>query len=405
MSFFRAAIFFGLLATLAALSMISLGRAIAPRRFAQPRALRRLRLGAAAATIAIVLLEAFARRHAPVGGGWFRVPVALARVLVFGALMTGILLRFVRMAEWVLFRFARKPTAPSPSEAAPSPVEALTRREAFARAGAFTVAGITASGMSFGGLYAARDLQVRDIEIYIPDLPPTLEGLTLVQLTDLHAGIFTGPRDFGAVVERTRALRPDLVVLTGDLLDNNPAHVPDAMRMFSQLHGRLGRYAILGNHDYYTGHRAVLDGLRRSGITPLVNQGIVIPSGTRHPGLALLGVDDVMAQRTFPDRRPDLDRALRDVPIDAPRILLAHNPTLFTEYAGRVALQLSGHTHGGQINPASITRLVLRYVSGRYEQKGSVLYVSNGSGLTGPPVRLNAPPEVVRIGLTGRRRG
>jgi predicted MPP superfamily phosphohydrolase len=152
----------------------------------------------------------------------------------------------------------------------------------------------------------------------------------------------------------------------------------------------------------------VLDGLRRAGIPALVNDGVVIPSGTRHPGIALLGVDDVMATRSFPDRRPDLARAIRAVPPDAPRIVLAHNPSLFslfTRFAGRVALQLSGHTHGGQINPGSIARLVLPYVSGRYEREGSTLYVSNGIGLTGPPVRLFAPPELVRIGLTGRRRG
>lgn len=194
-------------------------------------------------------------------------------------------------------------------------------------------------------------------------------------------------------------------MLTGDLLDNNPAHVPDAIRMFARIPGRHGRYAILGNHDYFTGYEAVLDGIRRAGISPLVNECVTIPSGTRHPGLALLGVDEIMARRRFPDRGPDLARALRGVAPDAPKVLLAHNPVLFSTYAGRVALQLSGHTHGGQINPGSIAGLVLPYVSGRYERDGSVLFVSNGIGLTGPAVRLFAPPELVRIGLTGRRRG
>jgi predicted MPP superfamily phosphohydrolase len=281
----------------------------------------------------------------------------------------------------------------------------LTRREALVRGSSLGIVGTTATVIGYGGLRAARDLRVRELEVHIPGLPTALEGLSIVQLTDIHVGIFTGTRDFGAVIERVRTLRPDLVVLTGDLLDNNPAHVPDAVRLFSQLRGRLGAYGILGNHDYYADHEAVVAGLRAAGITPLVNEGELISSGRRGEGLALLGVDDVWAARMLPGRGPDLGRALRFVPPDAPRVLLAHNPVVFSRAAGQVALQLSGHTHGGQINPGNIARLALPFVSGRYTRDGSTLFVSNGLGLTGPPVRLAAPPEIVRIGLTGRSRG
>lgn len=403
----RTALFFSIVVGIVAVSITSVLRALFPGCYDSPRTRFRLRVGVAIVMSSVVVLEVLARRYAPAGGGAFRIPVALSRSFLLTALTAALGVRVVRLVEWISVRaerfFIKTASTPPVVPAAPIQPQPLTRREALVRAGAFSIAGVATGASAFGGLRLARDLQVREIEVYIPDLAPSLEGFTLLQLTDLHVGIFTGPRDFAAIVERTRALRADVVVFTGDLLDNNPAHVPEAMRLFSQINGRYGRYAVLGNHDYYTGHEAVLDGLRRAGIPPLVNRGLVIPSGTRHPGIALLGVDDVVARR-IPGRGPNLSRALQTVPIDAPRILLAHNPVLFSDYAGHVALQLSGHTHGGQINPGEIARLVLRYVSGRYERNGSVLYVSNGSGLTGPPVRLFAPPELVRIGLTGRRR-
>jgi predicted MPP superfamily phosphohydrolase len=401
-------VYFIVLAAIASASITSVIRALYPGRFDGRAAARRLRLIAGSSVMSVIALEALAFHFAPPGGGWFRVPVAIGRTGIFGFVTAALGVRVVRLIEWIAGRVHRANSPATSESRAVEPVEApptLTRRDVLVRAGALTVTSMSAGSVAFGGLGRARDLRVREVEVFVRDLPPTLEGLTILQLSDLHVGIFTGPRDFAAVVERARGLRPDLVVFTGDLLDNNPAHVPDAMRMFSQIDGALGRYAILGNHDYYAGHQVVIEGLHRAGIPSLVNQGIVIPSGTRHPGLALLGVDDVTAHRRFPGREPDLDRALRDVPLDAPRIVLAHNPVLFDRYAGRVALQLSGHTHGGQINPGGIAHVLMRYVSGRYERNDSVLFVSNGSGFTGPPVRLFAPPELVRIALTGRRRG
>ena len=413
--FLRFGFFVTFVTLLLGASFTTVIRALWSGRFDAPSARWRLRLSAAALVAMTVAIEVLSRKYAPTGGGIARIPVAIERGLTFMLWIAGTLIGvrnlLVRIADRIFARWAARAMnesviapAPAPSESPAAVLGSPSRREALFHGSGIAIASTTVAVCGYAGLRVAGELRVRDAEVYIPDLPPEFEGLTLVQLTDIHVGIFTGARDFARVIERTNALRGDLVVLTGDLLDNNPDHVPDAMRLFGQLRGRQGKYAILGNHDYYAGYRLVLDGLPRVGITPLVNEGIAIPGGRGRGALSLLGVDDVYASRMEPGRGPDLARAIRSVAPEGPRILLAHNPTYFGTAAGNIALQLSGHTHGGQFNPANVLGIGMKYVSGRYEARGSTLFVSNGIGITGPPMRLGAVPEIVRIGLTGRRR-
>ena len=156
--------------------------------------------------------------------------------------------------------------------------------------------------------------------------------------------------------------------------------------------------AVLGNHDYYAGAPAVAAAMRAAGVEVLVNAGKTIRPNDGG-GFALLGVDDLWAKRAG-GAGPNLDRALAMVPADAPRILLAHNPGCLDLAAGKVALQLSGHMHGGQINPGvHLAAIFARYVAGRYERAGTTLWVNRGFGVAGPQVRLDAPPEVTKIVL------
>ena len=167
------------------------------------------------------------------------------------------------------------------------------------------------------------------------------------------------------------------------------------MRELAGLGIRDGVTIIPGNHDYYAGVDAVLGACRDGGGTVLRNQGRVLQGG-----IALLGVDDVWARRSNDGPGPDLAAAIATVDPELPRVLLCHNPVFFEEARGQVALQLSGHTRGGEVNlgvrPAD---LVLTYVSGRYDEHGSTLYVNRGFGTAGPPARVGARPEVTLVVL------
>jgi predicted MPP superfamily phosphohydrolase len=156
---------------------------------------------------------------------------------------------------------------------------------------------------------------------------------------------------------------------------------------------------IPGNHDYYTGAPAVLDGMRRAGIDVLVNRGRIIAEGDG--GFALLGVDDLWARDNIGGHGPDLAAALSMVRPDLATVLLAHQPryAAIASKAG-IDLQLSGHTHGGQINPGfRPIDWFFRYVAGRYDVGRTQLYVNRGFGTVGPPTRVGAPPEITKIVL------
>jgi len=279
----------------------------------------------------------------------------------------------------------------------PSP---LGRRHFLTR-GATGAALVFGGGSSFyGSFFGRHDYRVEEVETPIPGLSPHLDGYALVQLSDIHFGTFVGEAELRAAEELVRSARPDLVVLTGDLLDHDPAYAPLLGRLVRRLEplARDGVVAVPGNHDYYAGVRSVLSTLERGGARVLRNAGRVV--GDPGGAFALLGVDDVWTRRNGFDGGPDLDRAIAMVPEDLPRVLLCHNPVFFPEAADRVQLQLSGHTHGGQVNVGGVdlAHLVLPYgyVAGSYARGESRLYVNRGFGVAGPPARVGSPPEVTR---------
>jgi uncharacterized protein len=378
-------------------------RCIAPHRFETPRARKWLIFSAVIAICGVMLIEIFARRFAPMGGGIWRPFVWAERVTVFTLFLSLIGIVLVQIILPIFFGVEREKPALPPNQT-PLDSTTLTRREVASRALSTSVAAVASGSVLYGSLRERHDLQISDVTVTIPNLPPDLEGLTIVQLTDLHIGIFTGMRELDVMIEKTLRLRPDVVVITGDILDNNPKHISDGMRQLSRLKARFGTFSILGNHDHFTNPTLVAQGLNRAGLQCLVNRSVAIHGGNPHRGsITLTGVDDMMAPSLGTSTGPDLPKALLGVDHEAPVVLLAHNPQFFDEASDRVALQLSGHTHGGQINIAGIAKSILPYIAGRYTQRRSTLYVSRGIGITGAPVRLAAPPEIVRIGLTSRR--
>jgi predicted MPP superfamily phosphohydrolase len=281
------------------------------------------------------------------------------------------------------------PAAESP------PGTALTRRAALETVGGTAIVGATGLAFGWGMTVGRHDYQVREIAVRIAGLPRALDGYVIAQISDVHAGLYVGERELREGSEVIRKVRPDMVVATGDLIDFDARHAPALARALADLAPRDGVFAILGNHDYYAGHEVVTEAVRAAGITLLVNESRLVRPGDGG-GFGLAGIDDQWSHR-YGGPGPNLAAAVASLPPDVARILLAHQPEAFEHAAGKVALQLSGHTHGGQIRPAN---LVMRGpVAGRYDRAGSVLYVNRGFGVAGPPVRLGVPPEITKLVL------
>jgi predicted MPP superfamily phosphohydrolase len=256
----------------------------------------------------------------------------------------------------------------------------------------------------------ARPMVVR-IETTLPRWPEALDGFRIVQISDIHFGPILGEPFAVWLRDRVNGLAPDLIAITGDLVDGTVDKVGHAVAPLGGLRARHGRYFVTGNHDHYSGARGWAGRVADLGITVLRNEHRVIDvDGAR---FVLAGVDDHRSRQMPGEGGEDLDAALADVAGDLPTILLAHDPTTFRRASRRrVDLQLSGHTHGGQIWPFRyLVRLAMPWVDGLHRVGGSTLYVSRGTGFWGPPMRLGAPAEITEIVLrapaasAGRRDG
>ena len=287
-----------------------------------------------------------------------------------------------------------------PQSSALAAQPALARREFVLRAATGTALALGAGSAFYGAFFGRHDYRTETVPVRIPGLPRTLDGFTIVQISDIHFGVYARGDEVRVASELIRRARPDLVVITGDIIDHDDAYSPYLGQLIERITGaaRHGTVVIPGNHDYYAGIDRVLATARSAGAKVLLNEGRVI--GDAGGGFALLGVDDIWRRRE--GGGPDLDRAIATVPRDLPRILLCHNPAFFPEAAGKIALQLSGHTHGGQVNVGPRLAdyvLPFGYVAGLYDRADSQLYVNRGFGTAGPPTRVGSPPEITRIVL------
>jgi predicted MPP superfamily phosphohydrolase len=287
---------------------------------------------------------------------------------------------------------------PKAKRGGPTERVGITRRQVVeGTAGAAFLAG-AGSMLGWGMVRGRHEFELCEIAVRIAGLPRALDGYAIAQVSDIHVGVHVGERELNEGLAFVRRAAPDLIAVTGDLVDFEPEATRLVARKLVDLAPRDGVVATLGNHDYYAGAEGVLHALRAAGVTPLVDEGRVIRPADAG-GFALLGVDD-KSSRSYGRSGPRLARALAMVPSELPRILLSHQPATVNLWPGQVALQLSGHTHGGQINPGSITTNVFfEYLSGAYSVRGTTLYVNRGFGTVGPPARVGAPPEVTRIVL------
>lgn len=279
-------------------------------------------------------------------------------------------------------------------------------RRAFLRKAAAGGVGILAATAIVGADQAYGDPEVTRTNLWFADLPQGLDGLRILHLSDPHCGPLVG----AGMVRRWRLLaereEPDLLVVTGDLVDSLPGEVVPFAEAFRGFPAPLGCFAILGNHDYFTDPRPIWDGLERAGFTCLENRHVVVRRKAAE--LTILGLQDPRARSGRlldsgfgPGPMPQ-DVLLR-LPRDPWRLCLCHRPSnwdLARETGAR--LTLSGHTHGGQINliPGLSTANILGpYTSGLYRYQGQTLYVSRGLGVVGLPIRIAAAPELAVITL------
>ena len=225
------------------------------------------------------------------------------------------------------------------------------------------------------------------------------EGFRIVQISDLHITQNQNPRILSRVIEQVNALEPDLVAITGDLIDGQVSDLQPYVAPLANLRAKEGVFFVTGNHEYYHGADAWSDQIRRLGIVVLHNEHRVLRRGAS--GLVVAGVTDYDGGHFHPrhESRPDL--AFAGAPEEFPRILLAHQPRSAARAAGeKVDLQLSGHTHGGQIFPFMFfVRLQQPVVSGLKRLYGLWVYTSRGTGYWGPPFRVGPTPEITEVEL------
>ena len=353
----------------------------------------------------VALFASRAARFLP--GPVIQILGVVGSTVQLGAILAFVLLGLQRLVHraadgaatmWRRLR-PRRPPAPPGSPPPVLSLPTLPRRDLLSQAAAGAALSAGGGASLYGALFGRHDYVIEEVPVRLPSLPSALDGFTIVQLSDVHLGLFVGEHEIRSMLELVARARPDLLVLTGDLIDHDASYADLLGSMVRRLGDHAPVIAVAGNHDYYAGLGSVLGALRRSGATTLVNESRTIAEGA----VVLAGVDDMWARRFGAGRGPDVELALAGAPTDKPRILLCHNPAYFAEAAEHVDLQLSGHTHGGQFNPGvRPADLVLPHgwVAGRYQRDGSQLWVNRGFGTAGPPARLGATPEVTKIVLT-----
>lgn len=254
------------------------------------------------------------------------------------------------------------------------------------------------------GYFGAHRLVVRDVEAQVPGLAAEFAGLRIAQLSDLHVGPHTSRRFLQRVVSATQALAPDVIAITGDLIDDRAEDVEVYASALRALEAPLGVYMIPGNHDVYAGWEDVERALHHAGLgTVLVNEMSLLCRGSAT--IALVGTGDPAGGARGSSRAaPDVDRAMAGVPERATVIAFAHNPALWPALVARgVSLTLSGHTHWGQFALPkfgwSLASPFLERAMGAHTEQDALLYISPGTGYWGIPFRLGASPEITLVTL------
>ncbi len=312
------------------------------------------------------------------------------------------------LALYVRRLFQRRPRGQTPAPPAQADAPAPSRRR-FLAYGVRAVTAGAGAALGYSLLVEPRRFVVSRREIPVRGLPRELDGLRLVQLTDIHHGPWLSLNYVRAVVDAANELEPDLVCLTGDYVHHSAAYIEPVAEELARLRPRRAAVAVLGNHDWWEDADRMRRALARTGTVLLDNdRRVLTPAGRLEPraerGLAVCGVGDLW------EDTPDYAAALGGLPEGMPRLLLSHNPDVAEEpglVSGgrRVDLMLSGHTHGGQIRlpglgtPITSSRYGQKYARGLIQGPCCPVFICPGVGVSGLPLRFGVPPEVAVLVL------
>ncbi len=310
------------------------------------------------------------------------------RLLAYaGFTWMGILFLFIAVAaiydaigagKWCLLKIQKKPAV-------------LTTRY---RRGRFIAQLIIVVAIYCYGLYEANQIRTMHITVSSPKISKKIGKFRVVQISDVHLGLIVREGRLGKILAKVKDAEPDLLVSTGDLVDGQLNDLAEVGKMFEHVNPPLGKLAVTGNHEFYAGLEESLDFTKKTGFLTLRNEAINVN------GIAFVGVDDQASQRFGDKTEGEELKLLQRQRRSTFTVLLKHRPVVNPESVGLFDIQLSGHAHKGQIFPFNFfTWLSFRYPSGMNKLDHGYLYISNGSGTWGPPIRFLAPPEVTIIDL------
>jgi predicted MPP superfamily phosphohydrolase len=270
------------------------------------------------------------------------------------------------------------------------------RRRLLARALAGAVGGAAALLGGAGAVQVMRGFQVKRVRVPLAKLPQAASGYRIVQMTDVHVGPTIGREFLESVVREANALKPDMVVITGDLVDGTVEQLAHLVEPLRDLVARDGVFFVTGNHEYYSGADAWIAHLGTLGVRVLHNERVAI-----RELFDLAGVDDASAGRMLQHHGQDVPAALAGRDTSRPVVLLAHQPkAIFHAKAGGVDLQISGHVHGGQLVPFNwLVHLDQPFIRGLHRAGDTWIYVSEGTGYWGPPMRVGTRSELTAFEL------
>ncbi len=275
----------------------------------------------------------------------------------------------------------------------------LSRKEFFIKASHKVI--VSASvGLTTHSLYQARKVaNLTPVRVPLKNLPKNFDGFKITQITDIHVGPTIKRSYVEAIVDAVNSTKPDLVAITGDLVDGSVDALYSHVEPLKNLRSKYGSYFVTGNHEYYSGAEAWVEALRNLGINVLMNEHVVLTKNKSH--LILAGVTDYRAYRILPEHKTDPAKAIRDCKVDGCKIILAHQPrSIYKVAEAGYDLQISGHTHGGQLFPYNFfIHLIQPFVEGLHRYKNTWIYVNRGTGYWGIPMRLGAPSEIAEITL------